>query len=268
MIVTRVFPSFEPEDGRTAVIVGVLDVAVPKAKQFGRDSVTGAVDFVPKVRVIATGTDGEEASGKAGVTRVTDVAVTAVTSASRVTPAAVKVARVVVGSPKKRPPLTVRVVPPAGVPKLGTQKVKKGATCGEGWNAIWMVAVPVSEPIVAVARTVASPAAVEQSAVMVVPPCVTTEMSGRPFCWKKEVDRSVVNATPVPSGTLAPFNVTSAWRTVQKPATGLALLVKSRIWRALEPVPGVTDFGGVVGAGASEEQNHVAAPTSANPRKM
>jgi hypothetical protein len=132
-----------------------------------------------------------------------------------------------------------------------------------------MVADPVSEPTVALARTVASPAVVEQSAVVVVPPCVTTEMSGRPFCWKEDADRSVVNATPVPSGTLAPFNVTTAWITVHAPATGLALLVKSRIWRALEPLePGVTDLGGVVDVGASEEQNQVAAPTSARPRKM
>src|SRR6185369_143749 len=117
-----------------------------KAKQLGRESVTGAADFVPNVRVMATGTEGELASGKAGVTSVTDVDVTPVTSASRVTPAAVNTARVVVGSPKKRPPLIVSVVPPSGGPKLGAQKVKKGATCGEGWNAIWMVALPVSDP--------------------------------------------------------------------------------------------------------------------------
>ena len=55
-----------------------------------------------------------------------------------------------------------------------------------------MVAFPVSDPTVAVARTVARPAPVEQRAVVVVPPCVTTEMSGSPFCWKEEVERSVV----------------------------------------------------------------------------
>jgi hypothetical protein len=268
MIVTRVFPSFEPEDGSTAVIDGVLGVEVPKAKQFGRDTMTGVVDLVPNVSVMATGTDGDEASGKAGVTSVTVVAVTLVTRASRVIPAAVKVARVVVGSPKKRPPLTIRVVPPSGGPKLGEQNVKNGATAGEGWNAIWMVADPVSEPIVAVARTVASPSTLEQSAVVVVPPCVTTEMRGRPFCWKKEVARSVVNETPVPSDTLAPFKVTTAWRTVQEPATGLALLVKSRIWSALLPLgPGLTVRGGV-GAGASVEQNQFVAPTSAKPRNI
>ncbi len=130
-----------------------------------------------------------------------------------------------------------------------------------------MVAEPVSEPIVAVARTVASPSTVEQSAVVVVPPCVTTEMSGRPFCWKKEVARSVVNETPVPSATLAPFKVTTAWRTVQEPATGLALLVKSRIWSALLPV-GPGGVLGVVGAGASVEQAQFVAPTSAKPRNM
>jgi hypothetical protein len=127
MIVTRVFPSFEPEDGSTAVILGLLPAVVPKTKQFGRDTVTGVAVLVPNVRVIATGTDGEVASGKAGVTRVTDVAVTAVTRASRVTPAAVKAARVVAGVPKKRPPLMTRVVPPVDVPKLGAQNVKKGA---------------------------------------------------------------------------------------------------------------------------------------------
>jgi hypothetical protein len=132
MIVTRVFPSFKPDDGRIAVIVGVEGVAVPKAKQFGRDTVTGVADLVPKVRVMVTGTDGEVASGNAGVTSVTVVDVTPVTSASRVIPAAVKVARVVVESPEKRPPWTIRVVPPSEGPKLGAQKVKKGATCGEG----------------------------------------------------------------------------------------------------------------------------------------
>src|SRR5258706_7038184 len=72
MIVTRVFPSFVPADGSTAVIVGVLGVAVPKAKQFGRDTTTGAVDLVPNVRVMEAGTDWGEASGKDGVTSVTD----------------------------------------------------------------------------------------------------------------------------------------------------------------------------------------------------
>jgi hypothetical protein len=67
---------------------------------------------------------------------------------------------------------------------------------------------------------------------------------------------------------LAPFKVTTAWRTVQEPATGLALLVKSRIWSALLPVgPGPPVLGGV-GAGASDEQNQVVAPISAKPRKM
>ena len=75
MIVTCVLPSFEPEDGSTAVIVGVPGVAVPKAKQFGTDSVTGDADFVPNVSVMLTGTDGDVASGKAGVMTVTDVVV-------------------------------------------------------------------------------------------------------------------------------------------------------------------------------------------------
>ena len=64
------------------------------------------------------------------------------TGASRVIPAAVKVARVVEASPKKRPPLIVREVPPVEGPKLGLQKVRNGETCGEGWNAMLMVAEP------------------------------------------------------------------------------------------------------------------------------
>ena len=81
------------------------------------------------------------------------------------------------------------------------------------------------------------------------------------------MERSVVNATPVPSDTLAPFRVTTAWRRVQAPATGFALLVKSRIWSALAPVGPGPPLGGV-GPGASEEQNQVAAPRSAEPRMM
>ena len=41
MIVTRVLPSLDPEEGRIAVIVGVAAPAVPNAKQLGSDSVTG-----------------------------------------------------------------------------------------------------------------------------------------------------------------------------------------------------------------------------------
>jgi len=229
MIVTRVFPSFEPDDGSTAVIEGLPAAVVPKAKQFGTDSVTGTADFVPNVRVMLTGTEGDVASGNAGVMRVTAVALTEVTSASRVIPAAVKVARVVVLSPKKRAPLIVRVVPPVEGPKLGLQKVKNGATVAEAWNLMEMVAEAFSDPTVTFARTVARPASVEQRAVVAVPPCVTTEIRGRPFCEKKEVERSVENSTPVPSGTLTPFRVTTASITVQEPAPGFALLVKSRI---------------------------------------
>src|ERR1700736_1299867 len=94
MMETRVFPSLLPEEGSSAVIVGVPEPAVPKAKQLGTVSVIGDPEFVRKVRVIVTGTEGDTASGKAGVVRVTDVEVTAVTRASRVTPAAVKVALV------------------------------------------------------------------------------------------------------------------------------------------------------------------------------
>jgi hypothetical protein len=113
---------------------------------------------------------------------VTAVVVTAVTRASRVIPAAVNVARVVVVSPKKRPPLIVREVPPVEGAKLGLQKVRKGATAGEGWNAMPMVADAVCVPTVAVARTVARPAADEQRAVVAVPPVVMTEIRGRRFC--------------------------------------------------------------------------------------
>src|SRR5690242_6575226 len=95
-----------------AVMVGVVAEAVPNAKQFGTVSTTGEDVFVPKVRLIVTGTEGDCASGKAGVTTLTVEAVTSVTSASRVIPAAVKVARVVPAVPKKRPPFNVTVVPP------------------------------------------------------------------------------------------------------------------------------------------------------------
>jgi hypothetical protein len=128
MIVTRVFPSFEPDDGSTAVIVGVPDPAVPKTKQFGRNSVTGEAEVVPKVSVMVTGTEEDVASGKAGVTTVTEVAETAVTSAARDTPPTLNVARVVVVSPKKRPPLIVTGVPPVAGPKPGLQNVTNGAT--------------------------------------------------------------------------------------------------------------------------------------------
>ena len=81
----------------------------------------------------------------------------------------------------KRPPLIVRVVPPVDGPKPGLQNVKNGATWGEGWKAIRMVAVADSVPTVALARTVARPGALEQSAVVATPPEVTTEITERPF---------------------------------------------------------------------------------------
>src|SRR5437660_6193983 len=127
MMETRVFPSLLPEEGSSAVIVGVPEPAVPKAKQFGTVRVIGDPEFVRKVNVIVTGTEGDVASGKAGVVRVTAVGVTAVTRASRVTPAAVKVALVVAALPAKRPPLIVRVVPPVFGPKFGLQLEKNGA---------------------------------------------------------------------------------------------------------------------------------------------
>src|SRR6266496_580253 len=117
MMETRVFPSLLPEEGSSAVIVGVPEPAVPKAKQLGTVSVTGDPEFVRKVNVIVTGTDGDTASGKAGVVRLIVVGVTEVTSASRVTPAAVKVALVVAALPGNRPPVIVRAVPPVFGPK-------------------------------------------------------------------------------------------------------------------------------------------------------
>jgi hypothetical protein len=136
----------------------------------GTDSVTGDADFVLNVSVMLTGTDGDVASGKAGVMTVTASEVITVTGASRVIPAAVRVARVVEASPGKRPPLIVRGVPPVEGPKLGLQKVKKGATAGEGWNEMEMVAEPDCDPTEAFARTVARPTEVEQRAVVAVPP--------------------------------------------------------------------------------------------------
>ncbi len=136
----------------------------------GTDSVTGDADFVLNVSVMLTGTAGDVASGKAGVMTVTASEVITVTGASRVIPAAVRVARVVEASPGKRPPLIVRGVPPVEGPKLGAQKVKNGATAGEGWNEMEMVADPVCDPTEAFARTVARPTEVEQRAVVAVPP--------------------------------------------------------------------------------------------------
>jgi hypothetical protein len=78
--------------------------------------------------VIVTGVEEDTASGKAGVVSVTAVGVTVLTSPSRVTPAAVKVAFVVAALPGKRPPLIVNELPPVLTPKLGLQLVKKG--CG------------------------------------------------------------------------------------------------------------------------------------------
>src|SRR5215472_12274305 len=52
MTVTRVLPSFVPEDGRSAVTFGVPFCAVPYTKQVGSDSVTGVGRFVPRMSVI------------------------------------------------------------------------------------------------------------------------------------------------------------------------------------------------------------------------
>jgi hypothetical protein len=130
----------------------------------------------------------------------------------------VNVARVVAGVPKNRPPLSVTGVPPVLAAKLGLQEEKNGPAWAEGWNEITRVPVPVCVPTVAVARTLASPAFDEQRAVTEAPPVVVTDTTTLLFCWKKP--KSVENATPVPSGTLLPFNVTMAWISVQLPPSG------------------------------------------------
>ena len=123
MIETLVFPSFEPDEGMTAVTLGVPVPTVPNAKQLGTESVM----FPRNVRVIDTGVELDVASGKAGVMTVTEDAVTAVTGASRVMPRAVNCARVVVASPGNLPPLIVKVVPPVFGPDEGLQLEKNGS---------------------------------------------------------------------------------------------------------------------------------------------
>src|SRR5262249_36272165 len=88
MMDTRVFPSFEPDEGMTAVMLGVPVPTLPNAKQLGTERVIGEL-FAKKVSVIATGVELDVASGKAGVITVTEDEVTAVTGASRVIPSAV-----------------------------------------------------------------------------------------------------------------------------------------------------------------------------------
>src|SRR5262249_34383647 len=170
MIVTRVFPSFDPEEGSAAVIEGLLAAVVPKAKQFGSEIETGGAVFVPKVRGMRRGAGGEVAWGRGGVRRVMEGAVRAVPSASGVPPAGVNVTRVVETLPKKRPPLIVRGVPPAAGPKLGLQKVKKGAADGEAWNEITIDAVAGVGPAVEEAGTGGGPVKGRQGAVRPTPP--------------------------------------------------------------------------------------------------
>jgi hypothetical protein len=182
MIVTRVFPSFTPDAGSTAVTTGVaLVVRVPKAKQFGSESVTGAPVLVPRMTRISTGTDGAVSSGNPGVCIVIVEAVKEVTRASRVIPPAVNSTRVVLAEPKKRPPLIVSEVPPVFGPKLGEQKLTNGPAVADGWKAMVIVAAAVSLPTVDVARTTAVPAKEEHRAVTAEPFCVTTEINGSEF---------------------------------------------------------------------------------------
>src|SRR5512143_170591 len=220
MIVTRVFPSFTPDAGRTAVIVGVVGRVVPNAKQFGRERTVGVAVLLFKVMRISTGVEGEVTSGKPGVRTLMTSLETLVTVASRVTPPTVKATRVLAASlpvqpevAQKRPPWSASAVPPVDGPKLGSQKETKGpAPAAVGWKAIEMVAAALSAPTVAVARTTAVPGNSEQSAVSAEPFCVTTEISGRLF-WAN-TPKSVEKATPVPSGTFAPLRVTTAWMSV------------------------------------------------------
>ena len=96
-------------------------------------------------------------------------------------PFAVNWTRVVDAEPKKRPPESVRIVPPSFGPKLGLQEATNGPVLELGWKLIVRVPVPVFPWMVAVPFTCAVPAEGPQSAVTAVPPVVTTETSGRPF---------------------------------------------------------------------------------------
>src|SRR5215813_3494920 len=127
MIVTRVPPGNCPCDGRSAVIVGMLDAAVPNEKQFGRARTTGVDRFVPSVRVICVGVFGAVSSGNCGVWTVTVLAATSVTSPSFVMPFAVNCTREVAGVPKKRPPLSVIAAGALGSAKLGWHDDTKGS---------------------------------------------------------------------------------------------------------------------------------------------
>src|SRR5512145_2030180 len=224
MIVTRVLPSFAPEAGSTAVIVGVVLVVVPNAKQLGSDRTTGSAVFDRSVTRISTGVVGDVASGNPGVRTLMTSLVTLVTVASREMPLTVKSTRVLAASfpahpevGQKRPPWSASSVPPVDGPKLGSQNETKGpAPAAAGWKAIVMVAEALWLPTVDVARTTAVPGNSEHSAVRAAPFWVTTEISGRPFCAK--TPKSVEKATPVPSRTVAPFSVTIASIKVQVPA--------------------------------------------------
>src|SRR5262245_39169912 len=122
MIETRVLPEFDPDEGSTAVMLGVPVPTVPYAKQFGTESV-----MLPRdVKVICAGTEVAVASGNAGVETTTVDGVTDVTGASRVMPRTVNVARVLAAFPGNRPPLMVRLVPPVFAPNEGLQLEKNG----------------------------------------------------------------------------------------------------------------------------------------------
>jgi hypothetical protein len=206
---------------------GVPVPTVPKAKQFGTESVIGEL-LARNVSVIAAGAEVVVTSGKAGVRTTTAEGVTEVTGASRVMPSTVNVARVVVASPGNRPPLIVRLVPPEAAPNEGLQLEKKGTAWAEGWKTIFNGAAFAELPATFdEALTKAVPVRFEQRDVKAVPFVVTTEIVGPPF-WEK-VPKSAENATPVPSATATPFNVTIAWMRVHVPAVGLASPVNRMI---------------------------------------
>ncbi len=170
---------------------------------------------------------GEANSGKPGVRTTIWFEETDCTMPSLVTPLTVNCTRVVDTLPVKRPPFSVRGVPPSFGPKLGLQEDTNARVLPLVWKTTVRFAAPVLPPTVAVARTFACPAPGPHSAVTAMLSFVTTEISGRPF-WPNE-PKSVEKLTLVPSGTGAPLRVTVACTSVHVPAGGLASFVTSRI---------------------------------------
>src|SRR5689334_23924303 len=207
-MVTRVPPSVVPDEGRIALIVGVLEPLLPNVKQLGSETETGCGWFVPMIRVTAAGSVGAAKSENPGTRTVTELAPTVWTTPSRVTPLTVKVTRVVAGVPKKRPPFRVSVEPPSFAAKLGLHDDTKGSVPESGWKTTARFAEPFWPWTVAAAWTLDEPAPGPHNAVTAVPFCVTTETSGSPLC--ENVPKSVLKETPVPSGTGLPLSETTA----------------------------------------------------------